>query len=228
MKRRTYATGGRVRSGFKRPRRTGVFRKYSKGRGRIATEELKFHDVDFDDAAVATAGTVEPTINIIVQGVGESQRIGRKCTIRSINWRFTLDLPSEADQADVGNGETVRVILFHDKQCNGATATVTGILESADYQSFNNLSNKGRFRTLMDRRYDLNRQVSSADGANTQSSPLFVKTDTFFKRVNIPIEYDNADGALTRMRTNNIGVLLISKTGVAGFESKFRLRFSDS
>ncbi len=227
MKRYTYATGGRKRSGFKKPRKVGRFRKYSKGPGRMATGELKFHDVDFTDAVVATGGTVEPTINIIVQGVGESQRIGRKCTIRSINWRYTVDLPAEQDQTDIGNGEIVRIILFHDKQCNGATATVTGILESASFLSFNNLSNKGRFRTLMDRIVVLNRQVSSADGANTQSGPLFVKHGVFFKNVNIPIEYDNPDGVIGRMRTNNIGVLLISQTGVAGFTSKFRLRFSD-
>ncbi len=204
-------------------RTTGFYGRYAPGTG-----ELKFHDVAVDDAVVPTAGAILDSINLIPQGVTEKTRVGRKCVIRSINWRFNYSLPAQADQADIGTGETIRIIMFLDKQCNGATATVLGILETADYQSFNNLANKGRFRTLMDRTYPLNRINSVTDGASTSSSALLTYCDTFFKKVNIPIEFDNTTGAITEIRSNNVGVLFITQAGVAGFNSNVRVRFSDN
>ncbi len=204
-------------------RTSGFFGRFGQG------GELKFHDIDLDDAAVATGGTVTATINIIPQGTTEVQRIGRKCTIRSINWRFRVDIPQLDGTGAAPIGDTVRVILFLDKQANGATATVLGILETADFQSFNNLGNKSRFRTLMDRSYTLNYTAASGSGGAADNDYAQVSIDdTLFKKVNIPIEFDATTGAITEIRSNNIGVLLIAKSGNAGFESKFRLRFSDN
>ncbi len=191
--------------------------------GRFAKAgELKFHDVDLDDAVIAAGANVTASINLIGQGVTESTRVGRKCTIKSINWRFNILLPTSAT---VGRQETVRIILYLDKQANGATAANTDVLESADYQSFNNLSNKSRFRTLMDRQYEL--VTDSAGDGTTNDSGVDVINDTFFKKCNIPIEFDATTGAITEIRSNNIGVILLAKNGTATFESKFRLRFSD-
>ena len=197
-------------------RRTGFFGG--------AIGELKFHDLDIDDATIASNGTIaQASCNIIAQGVTEVQRIGRKCTIRSINWRFNIRLPEGT--AVTTTADSVRIIVYLDKQTNGAAATVTAILESDDFQSFNNLANKSRFRTLMDRQYDINTELSG-DGT-TVDSPRFNMNDTFFKKVNIPIEFDSTTGAITEQRSNNIGVLLLSKNGLCTFASKMRLRFSD-
>ncbi len=186
--------------------------------------ELKFHDVDLNDTVVATGGTITDSINKIGQGTTEVQRIGRKCTIRSINWRFVVTMPATTSAG--GSLDSIRVIMYLDKQCNGATAAVTDILESANFQSFNNLANKSRFRTLMDRQYDLLPAAGGGDGT-TEDYPGTVVNDTLFKRVNIPIEFDSTAGAITEIRSNNIGVLLISRGAVGGFTSKIRLRFSD-
>ncbi len=198
---------------------------------RVNGGELKFHDVDLDDAIVASTGTITPTINIIAQGVTESTRIGRKCVIKKIQWRYDIDLPLEQDKADIGQGDIVRVILYLDKQTNGAAAAVTDILETANYQAFRNLNNVSRFRILIDKTHSINRRVAAPDGTNTAGSPeVVVGTFTFFKTCNVPIEYSEVagGGVLTDIRTNNLGVLLISREGTAGFESKFRLRFSDN
>ncbi len=188
--------------------------------------ELKFHDVDLDDAVIAATGTITATINIIPQGTTEVQRIGRKCTIRQINWRFHVDFPVVTTAA-AANGDVVRVILYLDKQANKATAAVTDILRTADYQSFNNLNNKARFRTLMDRTYDLNSPSGAGDGATNDYSAQNI-TDDLYKKVNIPLEFTSTTGAIGEITSNNIGVLLISQGGLAGFQSKFRLRFSDN
>ncbi len=212
-----------------RRKRQAPPRKFQEFRGRTAVlgGELKFHDVDLDDAAVATAGTITPTINIIPQGVEEDGRVGRKCTITHINWRYNVSLLEQDAGATPRNGDTVRVIMFLDKQANGATAAVTDILESADWQSFNNLSNSGRFRTLHDKTYDLNYLTLASDAAGVVSSAEVNIEDAFYKKCSIPIEFSAATGAITEIRSNNIGVLLISRSGAGGFVSKIRLRFSD-
>ncbi len=202
-----------------------VIGRTRRGRFSGTPVELKFHDVDLDDGVIAAAGTITPSVSLIAQGVTESERIGRKCTIRSINWRFRIGLP--ASTAATNTIENVRVILFIDKQANGATATVTDILETANYQSFNNLVNKGRFRTIMDRTYDLKSEAGGGDGTTEDYAEDSI-SDTLFKKVNIPIEFSGATGAIAEIRSNNISVLLISSKGLADFDSKIRLRFSDS
>ena len=198
-------------------------RPYPRGRT-FPHLELKFHDVDLDDAIVAAAGGLTDSINKIPQGVTEITRVGRKCTIRQIGWKFDVELPETTLSSSTA--DIVRVIMYLDKQANGASASITDIIESADYQSFNNLSNKNRFRTLMDRTYDLKAAAGGGDGT-TEDYGVDLVHDSFYKKVNIPIEYNSTAGAITEITSNNIGVLLITKNGKAGFKSKIRLRFSD-
>ncbi len=208
----------------KRRRRKGPYK------GRIAIGELKFHDLDIDDATIAQGGNIaQASCNIIAQGTTESQRVGRKCTIKSINWRMQIKLI--ASTATAATSDSIRVILYLDKQTNGATAAVTDIFETADFQSFNNLANKSRFRTLMDRTYDMVCKCGSGRGStDTLAFGEDVINDTFFKKCNIDIEYDNSatGGELTTQRTNNIGVLLLASSGSTQFGSKMRLRFADA
>ncbi len=200
-------------------RTSGFYGRYSGRSG-----ELKFHDVDLDDAVIAQGIQVTASINLIAQGVTESTRVGRKCALRSINWHYNLTLPNVGN---IGAGDVVRVVLFKDKQCNGATATNTGIWESDDFQSFRNLANSGRFEILMDRTHVLNRTSAGGNGT-ANDAPTQEWSFSFYKACNIPLEFDSTTGAITEIRSNNLGVALMSKTGTeSGFGSKFRLRFSD-
>ncbi len=216
---------GRSRSTKKRAR----YNPYEGGRG----VEMKFHDLDIDDALVAQGGTIaQVSCLTIAQGTGESERLGRKCLVKKIGWRFTLSMPS---QTATGNtSDEVRVILYLDKQANGASATVSaavdgnGILATSDFQSFNNLANKGRFLTLMDRTYNLYCPSGGGDGTTVDFGEQSI-ADTFYKNCSIPVEYDSSltTGVIATMRTNNIGVLLLSKSGFVNFASKMRVRFMD-
>ncbi len=197
-------------------------------RAAATVPELKFHDIDVDDTTISATGEIlnAGTINIIAQGTTESQRIGRKCVIKTINWRYDIVRNENAGSWD---SDVVRLMLYLDKQCNGAAATVTGILESADYQAFNNLSNKGRFRILLDKKYVLKPQAAAGDGTTNIFNDDLVYEE-FYKSCNIPLEFDNSvsTGALTSIRSNNLGVLIISKQGTGTtFNSKMRLRFAD-
>ncbi len=232
-RRQAYRAGKKVASSkWARARRKLTFRRgYNRtggyyGRYTGDRPELKFHDLDVDDASIAAGGTIaQASCVTIAQGNTESERIGRKLTIRSVNWRFDL---SFGINAAISGADTIRIILYLDKQCNGGAAVVTDILESADYQSFNNLSNKSRFRTLMDRNYDMQPLAAGGDGTTNDQGGLAM-SDSVYLKVNIPIEYDNSatTGVITSVKTNNIGVLLLSKNGLSTFTSKMRLRYSD-
>ncbi len=188
--------------------------------------ELKFHDLDTDDASIAQNGTIiQGSVNQIAQGTTEITRIGRKCTIKKIHWRFNITLT--ATTASANTSETVRVILYWDKQTNKAAAGITDILESDNFQSFRNLANKGRFRILMDRTYQLKAGSGGGDGTTEDYGEDSID-DEFHKDCTIPVEFNAATGAVTEMTTNNVGILLLSKAGaITAFEGKMRIRFSD-
>lgn len=210
-----------------RGRYAGYYRKSGYyGRFRNTGGELKFHDVDNDDAVVDSGGSVTNSINLIAQGVTESTRVGRKCVIRGINWRGEVFLPVTTVTSETS--DVVRLIMFLDKQANGATAAVTDLLETADYQSFNNLSNKNRFTVLYDKMVAINSIAGGGDvgGANSNWGAVN-RTFSFYKKCSIPIEFSSTTGAITEIRSNNLGILYIGKNGLAGVASKIRLRFSD-
>ena len=221
-KRRKQFIPGKSRTG-------GFYGRFASAAG-PGSGELKFHDVAIDDAVVAVGGTIQNagTVNIIPQGVTEIQRIGRKCTVRSIHWRYLLTLPAVAQAAGANGGDSVRVILYLDKQCNGATIAATDLLETNDIHSFRNLANTGRFQILMDKYHNLNYSglASNATDQFTQAQVTF--NFQMNKKCQIPIEFSATTGALTEIRSNNLGVLLVGTGGVIGMNSVMRLRFSDS
>jgi len=189
--------------------------------------ELKFHDQEIDDAIIAAGGVLTTSINLIAQGTGESERIGRKCTVRQIMWRGTVSLPEGELQGNPGDGERFRLILYQDKQANGAAATALGILEVVGVDNYRNLANSGRFNILYDHRFDLSFLTLSHFAVNSFSVCGVNRKFSFMKKCNIPLEFDSTVGALTELRSNNLGVLLISEGGSGGIASSVRLRFSD-
>ncbi len=212
-------------------RKAGYYGRFGPGRRGDKGPELKFHDLDINVANTATAGVIaEDSCNTIAQDTTESTRVGRKCTIRSINWRWNAVLLDTVSTQVPGTPETTRIILYLDKQTNGVTAAVTDILETADFQSFNNLANKSRFRILMDRSFTLAVTAGAGDGTAANDWTGQGLNDSFYKKCNIPIEYDNTatTGAIATVRSNNIGVLVIGDGTGTSIGSKMRLRFSDS
>lgn len=204
--------------------RTGGY--YGRYSGRDG--ELKFHDVTLDDAVIATAANIGTgTINVIPQGVGEEARVGRKCTIKSIMWRYKLTLPKIVE-GGAAEGDSVRMILYVDKQCNGAAASPTDIVTPAsNIHGFRDLVNGGRFKILMDKMFTINPTNGASESAGTFSSSGVLREGQFYKTCNIPLEFDGVTGAVSEIRSNNINVWLISSGNKIGLESRFRLRFSD-
>ncbi len=206
-------------------RRGGFYGRYANG------GEKKFLDTTAVDVAVPAAGFINSTINVIPQGVTESERVGRKCTIKNIGFKFNILLPGTT--AQLNTSDTVRIIMYLDQQCNGGVAQVSGsggILETATFQAFRNLENIGRFKVLMDRTYNL---ASPSGGGVVTTNDFFGEksvSGSFYKSCNIPIEFDASapTGALATIRSNNVGLLFITRSARATVNWRTRVRFSDA
>ncbi len=215
-RRRSYR---RPYSGRGKFRRVGFYGRYNSSPGR----EMKFFDSTFTVSGVNLVGELNSSINLVPQGTGESERIGRKMTIRSIDWRFTI---RKLQETGAVGSDTVRVIMFLDTQANGAAAVPGDILEATDYQAFYNLTNSGRFRILMDRTYDSNVKAGSGNGSVDQTFSHQIH-GRFSKKCSIPIEYSSTTGAITEIRSNNIGVVLFAERDQGSdFVSRIRIRFT--
>ncbi len=212
-------------------RRIGVTKTLTRRRqyyrkGGQNVQELKFFDSTNTNATIGTTGAITGSINLVPQGIAENQRIGRKIQIRSIACRWWYNLPVQQDQADIPSGDTLRIIVFLDRQANGANAAVTDILETAQIESYINLANKNRFQIIMDRKYTLNRQVAVTDGTNQSTTPLFQFNDQWYKKLNIPVEFNSTAGAITEVRSNNFAMLYISQNGKVGVGTqRTRIRY---
>ncbi len=230
-------------------RTAGLYGRFRKRRKTNRTEQ-KFYDIDIagpSNEPLTEAGfhpsqggagpsTTCETIIDIPQGTGESQRIGRKITIVAIHLRliFVFD---ESEQTDMTAGlhthDTIRVMIYLDKQCNGTTANATDILVTDHYLSFRNITNSSRFRIISDKIFDFNTSASAAGGNLDQVSVMAHKNKTLklSYKLKIPIEYSGTTGNITEIRSNNIGILLWAANSdgrtIIANDSRARIRFTD-
>ncbi len=201
------------------------------GRFAGANQEKKFFDTTKGLTSTATAGTIfNNSLVIIPEGNGESDRVGRRITIRSMHFHGTITIPSTATAADTS--DSVRVIVYCDKQTNGAAAAVTDILESAAYNSFNNLANRNRFQIIMDKKMAI--ACAAGSGRGSTDTLSYGENQRWWKLhkkgMSTQIEYDNSatTGAITTQRSNNYGVLVISQSAKSTIGYVCRIRYTDN
>lgn len=189
-------------------------------------KELKFFDItDLGYNAVGTGGSVViDTMFGIAAGTGESQRIGRAITVKSIHLKLNFRITEGTTQAA---SDDIRVIIFKDMSANGAAAGVTDLLETANWLSFRNLGNSKRFRFLYDKTYTLNCTYAGGDGTNIETGrmnmPCFINLN--FKK-GLTVDYSGVAGALTEICCNNVGMLLISSSGSMNWIHSVRVRYT--
>ncbi len=207
-------------------RSVGIFGKFGRG------GELKFFDQDVTDALIAanwtiqTNATPEASFIRIPEGTSASTRIGRKITIRKIMMRYNLTLPAQTNPSSTS--DVVRIVIYLDKQCNGTAATIGTIFESDDVQSFRNIPNIKRYGILYDRTISMNCIAGGPASTTSTNYGERVIAVNVFLNVNIPIEYNATNtGALATIRSNNIGMVFGSETGLVQFNGRLRLRYTD-
>lgn len=175
--------------------------------------EKKFLDTSVLNNVDVTAGVII-NLALVPQGQTDVTRIGNKITATSIACRGLTT-------QDTATNGTLRIIVFIDKQANGAAAAVTDILETANFASFRNLDNVDRFDILVDDYHTIN-------AMNTGSGSEYFWQ--YYKKLDVPIHFSGATGAITELRSNNIGILYISSIAAlnaAQLGGVARLRYTD-
>lgn len=189
--------------------------------------ELKFHDRQITVSPAQAFGTVHDTIVNINEGSDQVTRNGRTIQVKSVHVKLHIWLPEQEETDLAKTADTFRVILFIDKQCNGATATVLNLLHVTSFLSFRNLTGGSRFRVLWDKSITLNAQAAAGGGgvASNQESGRVGMYLSFDKDLGLPIEYNGLGITVAQLQTNNIGLLFISSRGLMEATVRTRVRF---
>lgn len=184
--------------------------------------EKKYLDTAIASSTNIQAGVIYPSLNLVPQGTTDSTRIGNKITITNINLHLYPNNDSYGGPGGFSGGN-IRYIVYLDKQCNGATATPSDILTNPNIQSFRNMNNLDRFQILYDKVTNI---PIEAREATTDVTAFYVPIS---RKVNIPIYFSSIFGALTEIRSNNIGLLAITDTQTTnvGAIGLCRIKFTD-
>lgn len=229
-KRRRVWSGRRI-SHAKRRRRpvTSVVPRSLQGSFRYSRPDFEKKFLDTTSNFVAGANILEKyNVNIIPQGDTESERIGRKITIRNIYLRGSAQLTTQtaANVSSVG----FRVYILVDTQTNGAAFNTTDFLAASSILSFRNLDNQTRFKVLHDKVYTLTSGGAGQTGASTFNTLEGRRYFKFGKKCNIPIEFDSSAGTgVTATQTvNSIWVCIINTdTNTLNITTETRVRYTD-
>lgn len=202
--------------------RTGGFYGRFSGPG----GELKFFDTALSFSVDAT-GEIPATgqLALIPQGNAENNRIGRKCTVKSIELGGTATWVPAASAT--GGGQVV-MYLVQDTQTNGAVASVIDVFESVNLTyALRELANEERFKVLK----KITMTFNAAAGVSGAYAYV-TRSWSIKKRLNIPLEFASPPAAdITDLKTNNL--FLIAGTNSTSDDSvvvqgNCRLRFSDN
>lgn len=195
----------------------------------LPSPEFKYKDTTVAATTIAATGNIlSPSLVLLAAGTGESERIGRRIRLTALSMRYVALLPNTTLASATDDG--VRIIVFHDKQTNGAAATVADILADAtpSYLSFNNLSNKSRFTILADKWIDISATAGAYTGTNDAWADKGVTGSIHLSLNNVPIEYAGTGATIAELKSNNIGVLCISDAGRIKVKHNTRVRYTDA
>jgi hypothetical protein len=187
--------------------------------------EDKYFDIDVGAFGLNTTPQGSNVLGIS-QGVGASQRVGRACRIKSMQYFLRAYAPDNS--ANGFTADHVTAWIVQDRQCNGAGMSFSDVFHAANVSSsmlFRLLSNSSRFRVL--KRIDLNvrKQVDSTGLFGGNSFAI----DQGFLALNMPQEYSGSTGAITEIKTNTIGVFIVSdwSDNYLYYQWHIRFKFTD-
>ncbi len=198
-------------------------------------QELKFFDTEITNTVMsATWAALEPAttnLSAVAQGDGESNRDGRKYTIRSISIKGFIETAVQESQTAPLSDILVRVVLVHDSQTNGAQLTATEVMDAGgtdDINSFRNLGFTKRFRVLADQTHRIERLNTNEGAVNLFASPNthypFTMNKTFKTPMNVLMSDTGAD--IANVTDNSIHMIAITTSTAALMNYQSRVRFT--
>ncbi len=172
-------------------------------------------------------------LSVPVQGVGESEHLGRTYFINAIFVKgFVARDAVEQQTAPLGDLQW-RILLVWDMQTNGTAITATDVMDDGatnDVLAYRNLQHSSRFIVLGDTGlmnfpvFNMNEGGFNAF-ANPASDMPWTLNKTFKKA--IKVRTDNTTGVVESVTDNSLSLIGITSNVVAKVQFESRMRFSE-
>ncbi len=240
--------GGRVGSAYRgrvsahaRPRRPRVINPRVGG---FLGIELKFYDQKLINGTInaptdASAGEQDPSatllMNTVTQGDGESQRDGRKMTMRSIYIDGQVNVGSQSSKNTADAGTQIFIALVLDTQTNGATIASEDVYSNVGADSITaaspmrNLQFTKRFKVLATRHFKLQNTSMTNDSGSTGGVIIAGLTQRFkiYKKLNVETQFSATTETVANIIDNSLHLIAYcsSVTLAPTISYNSRLRF---
>ncbi len=193
--------------------------------------ELKVKDTTIANFAVLSTGSPVnipsgmgggDSIHYLKEGVQPFERIGRKVVLKKIMYRFILEMATQTVVTLAH--DNLRIIVVWDKATAGTVINAAQLLSGTTptLNAFNNLDYKGRYVTLSDKKYNF-----AAPGSLGADTIPVTRLITFFKEVDIPLEFTESTGDLSENRINSVQIFAISENSKIFLRGVVRVRYND-
>lgn len=207
----------RVRRGYGRrgqmmlSRRTGLVRRVG--------QEVNFVDTAVISYNMNTTGTIA-LLATIAQGAAQTQRIGRKILLKSIQVRGVVT----ADSTTLTTKGTWFIV--YDKRPTGSLPAITDILVTANSRSMTNSVNVGRFQIICRKDYSIvgnNTTAGQQDSKCHYSVEKFIKLNKrmTFKDAGTGVIGDIEQGALYIVSVGDVAAGTADAAAVLGFRTRY-------
>jgi len=179
----------------------GQYGKYRRSQKEKKLIDLGSTVVQFvADGAIANQGLV--LLNGVSQGSDYNNRIGRKIVMTSIFFRCTVALAASPN----AQSEVVRLMIVYDEQTNNVDPGGTDILQTSTATvSFNNLSNRDRFKVLYDKIRVVNAQGQTNGSLGDKA--YFSK----YIKIGLPVIFSGTGGTSGAIQTGALYALFSSQ-----------------
>ena len=208
-----------------------------------AGAERKYHEDTYSGSCDTDYDGTYPTYRVfqslvgIAEGDTSTTRTGHKITVTKLSIRGNVGIKrqSHADFGDMKNDtHRYRVIIYIDTQCNGGAPNLWELLQGSpntgdQFDLYNSLVCTGRIKVLMDKFITVVPNNTCWDGNNFHMSGAQVGFKKTFN-MNLPIMYSGSENDITKIRTNNIGCIILSDVALASSTAiaiRTRVRFTD-
>lgn len=192
-------------------------------------KELKFFDLESFATTTSIGVTTHSTMIQVPQGTGESQRIGRKIFLQSLELKLYLKLFSVSGTVGVVGpvANQYRVVVVQDKQCNGSTTSWTSVFEETHLLARRRIENEMRYRILLDEIVSLIPPGIGSNGTDAVT-PNVERVKLWMLNLKMPIEFDGTAGTIGERRSNNLTLLTYSdRTHATLWNLRTRIRYLD-
>lgn len=203
---------------------------------------LKYEaDIKYKDTAITSTNVIVTGTQVLLNGValGDDQsadRNGNKIKVTSIQYRLEVI----TDQ-DVLEPTVFRMIVYWDKQANGASPTLLGDPLAGGTALLNNATgtapyfpfqseNVQRFQVVYDKLISLNPQIHLTEAAGSVTDVIPVnRIFSRYHKQNKTVVYGDDTGAIGSINTNSLHVAFISDLAADGpnVTGVFRIYYRD-